>query len=99
MHMRPLAHVDVVRRLNHAEIGQAPQPPPQDPNKPGNIDFFLLVRSAAAAVTQRDKKNALIGLWFIWPEVKMMGKFLTDHFSPANSRLGTDGIHPAGEQS
>jgi hypothetical protein len=32
----------------------------------------------------------------MWPKVEMIGKFLTDHFPPANSRLGTDGIQPAG---
>jgi hypothetical protein len=95
MHMRPLAHVDVVGWFYHPQIRQAPEPPTQDPNKPRNIDFFRLVRSATATVTQRHHKDALMGLWFIWTKVEMIGKFLTDHFPPANSCLGTDGIHPA----
>src|SRR5580704_8254273 len=94
MHMRPFAPIDVVGWLYHAEIGQAPQPPPQDSNKCRDIDIFLLVRRAAAAVTQSDQKDALIGLRFIRSEVKMIREFLTDQFPPSDSTPGTHCAHP-----
>ena len=96
MNTSPFAYIDVVRRLNHAEIGQAPEPPTQDSNKCRNIDFFLLVRCAAAAVTQRDQENALIRFRVIRSEVKMIREFLTDQLPPSNPGLGIDGIQPAG---
>jgi hypothetical protein len=52
------------------------------------------VRRAATAVTQCDEKDALTGFTVSWPEVKVIRKALTDHFPPANSSFGTDGIQP-----
>jgi hypothetical protein len=75
---------------------KSPEAPSQDPNKCRDIDILLLVRRAAAAVTQRDKKNALIRLGLIRSEVEMIGEFLTDQLPPSNPGLGTDGIQPAG---
>jgi hypothetical protein len=34
----------------------------------------------------------------MWPKVEMIGKFLTDHFPPANSSLGTDSTQAAGNR-
>ena len=56
------------------------------------------MRRAAAAITQGHQKDALMGLRFIWPEVKMIGKFVTDHFPPANSSVGTDSIQVVGRR-
>ena len=96
MHMRPLAHVDVVRWLYHPQIRQPPEPPTQPLDEPTNIDFFLLVRRAAAAVTQREQEDALIRLGLMWPEVKMIREFFTDHFPPSNPSPGTHRAHPTG---
>jgi hypothetical protein len=98
MHMGPFTHVDVIRRFNHADVRQSPEPPPEDPNKSGNIDIFLLVRCTTSTVTQREQEDALIRLWFIWPEVKMIGKFLRDNFPPANPSFGTESIQAAGSR-
>ena len=65
MHMGPVTQIYVIGGFNHPQIGQSAQAPTQDPNKPGNIDIFLLVRRAAAAITQRDQEDALIRFWLI----------------------------------
>ena len=88
MNTSPFADVDIIRWLYHPQIRQAPQSPTQDPNKPGDIDIFLLVRRAAAAVAQRDQEDALIGLWFIWPEVKMIRELLDRPTPPSEFEPG-----------
>ena len=93
--MGALTDVDVIRRFNHPQIGQAPKIPTQNSNKSSYGDIFLLVRRAAAAITQRQHKDALIRFRVSWPEVEMIGEFLTDQFPPSNAGLGTDSIQPA----
>ena len=60
MHMGFFAHVDVISGLKHPDVGQSPEPPTQNPDKPGDIDRFLLVRRATPTITQSDQKYTLV---------------------------------------